>query len=291
MIIASKSSTDISQLRERQKLGVRFVELQLFERDVINTSKFTQIIDNILQTNLEVVAVHTPIKDEYTIESLATDKGFNMIRNTCALSDEISKITGKTIHVIVHFETRLDRMKNWGIFETIAVKIKELLEEYENIIINIENLTILFDEDGILVPRAGYLLDNVDICKELKKRLKTKRIGTVLDTCHAISSIRYIEAFKIKDIKKINIKKYFRGNKGYLNIVHLANAVGYGNGEGHAAGFYTEHDIELLEEMLGYLKEIDYKGIVSIEVMEKDYLNCVVFEDTFQKINKILKDL
>jgi len=37
MITASKSSTDISQLRERQKLGVRFVELQLFERDVINT--------------------------------------------------------------------------------------------------------------------------------------------------------------------------------------------------------------------------------------------------------------
>ena len=59
------------------------------------------------------------------------------------------------------------------------------------------------------------MFENVEIAKWLTRELKTDRVGTVLDLCHAEISINFLNVIK-KDFefyKDYTIEDYFKVNK------------------------------------------------------------------------------
>lgn len=288
MQITAKSGVSLDQLKERKNKGAKYIELHLFEKDVNSDESIRKILKNIKKSGLSIKAIHIPIDRKYSIEGLITEEGFKIIQNTCSLAEQISQIMQEPIHVVLHQELNLEQLKTWGMYDLILEKLKFILDEYKNIIINLENLPIFDVKKYSFEMYSNYSFQNIELCKELRSDLKTERFGTVLDTCHAISTIKLIQGLVEFGLhENITLEDYFKENKEYVNIIHLSNARGFGYDNNHGIGFDTEEEIELLKELLEYIKEIDFQGILTLEVQEENYLNCVVFEKLKKQIEKI----
>lgn len=288
--LLAKSSVSYYQLEDRKNKGAKFIELHLNEGDIITKKKRKEIVYNLKKLNLIAKVVHVPIDERFTIEGLLNENGFRVIENTCKLAQEISEEISQEMHIVMHQSLSLIQLKNWGMFEIIKGKMKYLLDTYPNIIINIENLTVFSMDSDKFELRNNYFNENINVCKELRFILKTDRIGTVLDICHAISSIRILETFINKNYhKQIYLRDYFLINKQFLNVIHLSNSIGFGMGTGHGVGFDTKEDLDLLKEILSYVEDINYKNIITLEICEKDYLDTIEYRKTKRQVDEILK--
>ena len=188
----------------------------------------------------------------------------------------------------MHQELSLDMIKSFGLYENIVSQIGKILEEYKDIKINLENLSVLDAKEGKLDFLNNNLLQNKELCIALREDLNTDRIGLVLDTCHALSTIRHLDRlYEIGLCEKVILWDYFREYSDFLNIIHLSNAIGFGYDEGHGTSFSTKEDMLLLKEIMGYIKNINYKNLLTLEIREEDYLNPIAFE----KLNKQVKEI
>lgn len=275
--IAAKSSTSRGQLEERARKGVKYVELHIFKEEDIREG----ILDDINELGLEVVAVHHLLGRHNKLEGLAYGKdSYRQADKVCALADELSyrgegRLNGD-VAVIMHSELTLDQMVSFNIIDKVEMACDRLLKKYENISIGIENETVIVrrqGEDKIDLVDA-FAWGNKEKCRYLSKRLETHRIGLVLDICHAISTIRIMNNWKDTGVvPDLRLEEYIRKYSEYLDIIHLANARGYGFGKGHAVGFDTNEEIELLERIVDTIREIQFNGVVTLEVGEDDYLD------------------
>ena len=103
----------------------------------------------------------------------------------------------------------------------------------------------------------------------------TRQFGTVLDTCHALSSIRTMErvAQGYSCFKIPTLEDYYKENKDYIKLVHLANCVNLGIlKEEHGTAFKTKE--EMYEVIKPYFT-FDYTCPVVLEIQEDNYLKPV----------------
>lgn len=278
MQILAKSGVDLRQLNDKKNKGAECIEMHLFRDDVSTFHSVQETFENIKKSELKIGAVHTPISSKYSIEGLLNVEGFRIIENTCNLASMIAELQKKQIHVVLHQDLALEQLLDWGMYKTILEKIEGLLSQYEDIVINLENLSMHYFHETKIESRNNFFFENVELCKRLRKDLSTNRIGTVLDTCHALSTIRHIKDFSNLGLcKEIYLEEYFEENKDFLNIIHLANARDYGYGEGHGVGFDTNEDVFLLKSICKMIKDINFNGLLTLEVGENDYLDCQVF--------------
>ncbi len=290
MIILSKSGVSLAQMQDRKRKGVKEIELHLIETDIDTAEKRANVINNMKEVGLEVRIVHTPIDRKFKLEGLATEYGSKIIEDSCILANDIGLLSGKDINVVIHHELNLETIKVWGIYDIILEKVDYLLKTYPNIIIDLENETVYELFGGAFGLRNSYGNQNLYICEELRKDLQTDRIGLVLDTCHAISSIRLLQHLVDEGIcKPLDLyEDYFKEYSKYLDVIHLANARDYGYDDNHGIGFYTDEDMELLKEIVNYIKDIKFDGKLTLEVQEENYLDCKVVVDLYNKLIKLL---
>lgn len=113
---------------------------------------------------------------------------------------------------------------------------------------------------------------------KLQHDLNSKRIGTVLDTCHAIISIQVTDRWRKEGFCEVlSLHKYLEANADCMNIVHLSNAKGYGFGIDHGVNFKSQEDIEVFEEIMKILKDRNYQGLLTLELQEVDYADVKEF--------------
>lgn len=291
MKIAAKSGVSLGQLLERKNKGATLLELHLNQGDVATSESIEKVFDNVKKAGIKVGVVHIPIDRKFTVEGILIGKvNYTIIKNTCKLANLIAEFNEEIVHVVMHQELSLTHLVDWGMYHHISVLIGILLNKYRNITINLENLSFINPEDDGLQVRSNHGSHNVELCRKLRSDLNTDRIGVVLDTCHALSTIRHLERYRELGIHEgINLRDYFTNSKGFLNVIHLSNARGFGHGDDHGAGFDTDEDVELLKEIINYVKDNDFRGILTLEVQEKDYLNCIVFEKLKSQLEMILE--
>lgn len=288
MIVAAKSGVSKEQMADRVLKGAEFIELHLEPSDIDTEEKRNEIIRNMQETGLDVRVVHTPIDRQFKLEGLAKDEGFKTIEETCILANNISKITNHDTHIVIHVELNLEQLLMWGLFDIIKYRISYLLKEYPHVIMDIENETAIELYKGRFELKNSGRQESVDVCRKLREELNTNRVGLVLDTCHAISSIRLLQFYIDNGLhNKIILKDYFTERAEYLNIIHLANAREFGDNKNHGTDFDTDEEVDLLREIVGYIRQICFDGVLTLEVQEEDYLDTKVYP----KLHSQLKDL
>lgn len=288
MQITAKSGVSLEQLIERKNKGAKYIELHLFEEDIKSINSIEGILNNIKEAGVYVKAVHIPIDRRFGIEGLITTEAYSIIENTCNLANAIGELNSEIVCVVMHQELDMSQLNDWGIYNKIFKSLRKILYKYQHISINLENLSMFNVKDDNFGLRSNYTFQTKELCMKLREDLNTDRIGLVLDTCHALSSIRHIKSFYELGLhNETTLKDYFEENKEFLNVIHLANAIDFGYGDGHGVGFDTEEDVEILKEILGLVKEIDFKGLLTLEVAENDYLNCIVFEKLQKQVEEI----
>jgi len=288
MIIAAKSIIGSRDLQDKFNKGAEHVELHLVREDFNQERTLKDKVKVLQQSNLQVVVVHTPIRQEYNLEGLNTSEGKYIINKTCELANKMGEIQGGSVHVVVHAEHNLRQLQDYGMIREIDNEIRNILENYKFITLNIENLTMVGYNQGNFVLRNTHQFSTVELCKFLRKELETERIGTVLDTCHALSTIYSMRDLVNNGIQNtITLEDYIEVNLPYMNVMHLANSIGYGMGEDHGVPFVTTADVKVLEDVIEQLLHSGYNRVVTIEMVEEDYLNSVNFERAFKQVRRI----
>ena len=288
MIIAGKSKIDKGQLQERVNKGAEYLELHLDSVDVEDNKAINKSLEILKPFKDMVIVVHTPINFKYAIECISTDKGFNMISNTSRLAQKIAEETSRTVHQVIHMELGYNHIKELELDQIITERIGLLLEKNNNITLNLENSSAINLENDEFVFRPNHFDKCVKYCEKLRNTLSTDRIGLVLDICHALNTIRIYDALnKIAVSKKIQLETFLNVYLPYLNVIHLANASGLGFEKGHGVPFKSVDDVEILIKIIKKLKEEKYNKVVTIEMLEEDYLNIKNMNFTMRQLKNL----
>lgn len=292
--IYCKSALTSEQLNARKKLNKTGIELQLlgdFQDTPLTTSEYISIIgDNIS----DIKAIHVPLKkNEEVVEiQMLNDYAIrDLFERVCEIAEAISNINKNKMLIVIHNRWSLEDYKNCNNdTESIIKFLKYLLDKYPSIKIGIENVVSYIPHSKTF--SNGSLPNYVDVVKFFRNELKTDRIGSVLDTCHAIASLRILnlmENIESLDLG-INLEDFFKVNKNICFLIHLANVDGLGFNKGtHGIGFENDKDIlsEIIKLYNKYLCEVP----ITLEVMENNYIDCLTYVENYKLLLNYINKL
>lgn len=132
------------------------------------------------------------------------------------------------------------------------------------------------------------------IVKDLRK-VFDDRVGTVLDTCHAMMTAYYLDKLAVLADNfgeegilpmKYTLDHYFSMNKGICKLIHFCDFDDNGYRKNHGVTF---SDIDKVKYLLSLYKKYDYTCGLTLEIREDNYLNCQNYLKTKKLITESLK--
>lgn len=257
-VIYAKTALDRSQLTDRISRGASGIELQLLP-DNYKNGDFNADREAIRDFSPFIQAIHLPI-DSCDI----TD-----------VPDNLSSI-GKTINsfyidkklvVIFHLMNsayRLDYVRR-----SVEDSMKTLFTAFPKLEIAIENTTPYDNGDKLF--RNAFHFETVEFVENMKWMFGDK-VGTVLDTCHAMISLKYMQhmngLYPSVEPAEYTMEKFFEANRNTCKIIHLSSIDGNGLGMGHGVSL---HDAREAGKFLDLYNRYGYTAGVTIEVYEDDF--------------------
>ena len=285
----AKSALQRGEIASKERSYNDGIEIQLLSElvngEIENYSYALETFDLKEFEDVNITAVHAPILSAYglsdvNIETLCCSNNFKLLDQTCFIANYFGQIHKRQTIVIIHSESCLLNMRlnddNW---KRVLNAIGCLLLKYPYIEIAIENVTPLRGVDkGRIHLANNFQFDNVEMALELRKQLKTTRIGTVLDTCHAemtnmtMSAILnfYKEEHYLPE-NDFSMEDFFRENKDVVKLIHLSKTVGSGMGEGRHGQPFNDGDEDIIKKYLDLYNKYEYTCPITLEVAETDY--------------------
>ena len=291
--INAKAALIKEQIEDRINKGAKTLEIQLL--DEIQTEKN---IDLSLIDKIDISAIHMPLinGEDYNIEDV---EGRKIFKKVCALASQIANIKNHNVIVVVHTTTPPFILDKLGILYDIVLTIKEMITNYTNIEIAIENCVLynFIDKQGLLQRQnSTYIQDGVLKMAnvELAKIINHQRCGVCFDTCHALMTETYLKhdnkLFEdyIKNVagdKRI-FTSLFEWSTPFLKLIHLAYSENHGYGKYHGRPF-TEQEFIILKYISGLYNKNNLNCPVTIEVYEKNLNDAKNYKLTIEQIDKL----
>lgn len=259
-----------------------------------------QILNNnfeLTDYSLPITSVHTSLAngeisiDDCFICSAKTLEKMNETRRKMneafQFAETIAKRQNHRVAVVAHIKERMLP----GIRSEIVAYLQDILKKYPDCDLALENSMLL---NGNLNIRSGVKPEDVPgIIKYLRDIMSgvglDHRIYSVLDICHAVSTIRcintLIHGFK-EDMDELEeLEKYFINTAPYCKIVHFNYLRNLGFGEDHGTTFSDSEIEPILNLFLKYTPDAD----LVIEIREDDYNDSKNFKLTVKQIKDILE--
>lgn len=258
--------------------------------DVFNLSEFHEY---------SIKAVHMPIipgMDVIPIEAICDSKDMDLLHHVFYIANYFGKLRKESVIVVLHSDTYYDKLSDVGDAWSRLVRTLDLmLKYYPYTEVVIENVTPIC---GIGLSKELHLtnnfaFDNVQMVRILREELKTDRIGTCLDTCHAMLADKYITAmYKLigdVPVPDLSLGKYFNENKDFAKLIHLCDIKGSGYGKGrHGVPFHIG-TYDKLAKILNLYKHYSYTCPITLEVEESDFTVCDVYKNTKEQVDLYYK--
>lgn len=304
MKIYAKASLDINEIKEKIRCGCDGIEYNLTEEFMLYGDSFQDYYSKDVFTAHNIEVVHVPYmenKQMMHMEHIFQHKDYSAIRNVFRLAQYCAEIWDHRVLVVIHCGLSMYDFMEYELFrQTLESRLKVLLEEYPFVDMAIENVVNMEYKSNMEDPPRlcnGIFLDTVEIVRYLRDRFG-ERIGSVLDTCHAMMTEKYMflllkEAdFYPKESEEIPIKidyrieNYFRANKQICKLIHFNDFIGNGYQINHGTGFASQGKVDYL---LGLYRKYQYDCPLTLEIREEDYENCVNFRSTKMMIQRNLQ--
>lgn len=300
--IYAKAALQHSQIDVKKRIGCDGIEIQLLGElvngRVGNYYNAEQAFDLDSFADEPVSVVHAPILQgvgDMTIEQMCDVEDCKLFYETCRIAEFFGKMQSKQIIVVVHSETYLEFIGGIGdTLERIELSIQRVLDSYPHVCIGIENVSPLrgIGKGGDLHLANNFKFDNVHLAKMIREDLGTDRVGTVLDTCHAMLADKYITALykEVADrpFEDLSMEAYFKENVDTIFLIHLCDIFGSGYGKGRHGVPFTNETKSKCESILNLYKRYNYNCPITLEVEETDFSVCDGYKSTKGVVNNII---
>lgn len=287
----AKTAPKLEDIVDKKSRGATKLELHL-EDDCMEEYKFEEYVNMVHDQDMEIVIVHTPMDCDYELQSISNPSNFPKIRAVAKLAQMCAERQDNKVKIIIHNSASYDTLIQSRLMSAIEFSIYSLYRQFDRIQFVVEISTMLNVKNNKIQANANNVGNLIKIIDHLNGQLGEKSVGLVLDTCHAIANNRIMEDLgllgKYDNSNRYTLEGQFKSMQNNLEIVHLANSVGYGlSPETHAQPFKTEEDIKLLNELIEYTKRYHPRGLVTLEVNEDNYTKSINFSEMSRQIEKI----
>jgi hypothetical protein len=290
MKIIAKASLDIGEIKEKIRCGCDGLEYNL-------TSDFMDLGGDFLHNyptdvfhmhNVEVV--HTPYDHSsqmMNMERIFQHEDLSPIENVFRLAQYCAEYWKHRVLVVLHCSIAMTDFLEFEIFrKRLEQALAAYFEDYPQVDLVLENVVPMeYRRTAYPHPRLynGIFLDTPLIAGYLHERFGN-RIGTVLDTCHAMMTEKYMTALLKEadfeaDLPEIDfsMEHYFRSNADLCRLIHFNDLTGNGFRKNHGTGFTSQ---EKVDGILDLYRKYHYACPLTIEIREDDYRNCVNYRKT-----------
>lgn len=297
--IYAKAALTQDQIKSKLDIGCDGIEIQLLAElingEVGHYHKAEDVynLDDFKDYNIEVI--HAPILSWYGLSDVTledfVDEDMIFLEQVFKVADYFGKLHNRRTLIVIHSETTVRLMKALGDIWGRAIKfLGYLLLKYPNTEVGIENVTPLRGISKPIYLCNNFKFDNVEMAKTLREELNTDRIGTVLDTCHAKISKKYMNVIyeAIGDIEPENydLEEYFKANKDTIKLIHLADFKGNGYGKGKHGTKLCDENIDFVEEFISLYNKYEYTCPITLEVEESDFILSSNYKESKQVIDR-----
>lgn len=275
--LVGKTAPTHTQLKNCVRDKFKSVEIQLFA-DFLDTN--CEVLTQLLMQfpTLDVSSVHTPLLPykELEIEDLADSNLKFPVLKTMYLADVLASRYGHRMPVVVHATSNIDAlMETKDTLYRIVRELEVSLKLFPNIDICIENTIPLIVKGKRYETKNSFLYDNINLVKFFRERLESERIYTVLDICHALSSIRFMQTTEELTGHEVpQLENFFKESEGLIRIIHMNNVIEMGLKPGqHGVPFLKtiESDVEMLKHVTNCIENYCPKASIVLEIVEDEY--------------------
>lgn len=266
------------------------IEIQLLKSFIENPNSIESwFVYLTQQSTSEVQVLHSPLHqgDDIDWDDLLDPEILAIVKQTCALGERLAQHYQRPMPVVFHFGGNVEKIKHRPMIrEAYLTIIHELLADYPNVVFFLENVVIVDDNQarGGRRYREADVRTVVDFVEWLRETFKMNhRFYSVLDTCHALMSIRLLEAIGFT----VTLDDFFKAHQPTCGLIHLANCHRFGFGLDHGTPF-TKKDSELLQELLDLYEDYRFDCPVTIELREDDYLDYHNYRTTLATLESLM---
>lgn len=172
--------------------------------------------------------------------------------------------------MLVHCGTNFD-----SIPKRTLIDIVHVLELHKDTELLVENVIPFREFEPQVSMRVGNFNPDAtpEIVRQLRKLTGRDNIHSVLDTCHAEMTIKFIESALAPGRRpSVTLEDYFKAHEDTIGLYHFSQIVGDGLGKSHAQPFWDgEHDNQTMRWYLELYKKYGHEAPITLEVAETDY--------------------
>lgn len=288
MEIVAKSKFN-QNIYDKLRKGAKAIEIHLDEDFINNPIPW----DEQIIKDANIVAVHAPLlygENDTNIEVFDNRK---TLVKTCDFARMIADAQGHSVTVVCHLGTDPDAIKNFGVYENLVFFMRDLADAYEQLVFVVENVTPFDSKTANLNGHIGFRKVDFDSSVRFVKDVSHPRVGTCLDTCHALMTIalkKYVTPYiygEEREVECESLETFFKANKDVIKWVHLANTKSNGLGSDHGLPF-TENDLDDLKEIIDLYNKYGYNCPIVLEVRESDYKDAQNYLMTYNMLLKVI---
>lgn len=297
--VYAKASLTHEQIGAKLKAGCDGLEIQLLGEMLGSNGDHDwkpNVFDNKVSEFLDypVDVVHAPLipgHGDTTIERLVDAVDYPLIDAVFKLANEFGKYRFRKTIVVFHTEMYMEIMKDLGsLWNRLVITLDNILTTYPYVQLAIENVSPLrgVGKGKELHLANNFAFDNVEMAVALREELKTKDIGTCLDTCHAFLTEKYIGGlYKMiadRPMPNYTLKHFYEENKDVLFLMHVSDMFGSGYGKGRHGIPFTSKTYGELSDILRLHDRIVPSVPITLEVEENDFLHPTGFIETYNLV-------
>lgn len=302
MEIYAKASLDAGEIREKIRCGCDGIEFNLesdfFEKGGCFKSHYAQE----LFTMHPAGVVHYPFladRQMMNMEHIFQQEDLSPVYNVFCMAQYLADIWGRRVLVVLHSSLSFFDFMGYGLFRRhLERELAQLLEKFPMADLAIENVVPMeYREKLGESPRLcnGTFTDIPKIVGYLRERFGN-RVGSVLDTCHAAMTEKYMKALLIEadfwpkgaapQKLDYSMEHYFKANKGICKLIHFNDFTGNGYLKNHGAGFTDQKKVDAL---LDLYRKYGYSCPLTLEIREENYGDCKNYRKTKAMVGRYLQ--
>lgn len=302
--IYAKGSLTHEQLDVKESIGCDGLEVQLLGELIKDRTKGhyyspLEVFDLSALSRHNIKVVHAPLlpgEGDILLEALCDTKDIKLLDGVFYIANYFGQMQNRKCVIVLHSESFYEKLIDVSdAYKNIAKVLDSLLSRYPYTEVVIENVSPLrgIGKGKELHLANNFAFDNIVLVEKLREDLKTDRIGTCLDTCHAMLSYKYITAmYKLVGdvpVPDLAMRVYFERNASLCKLIHLSDIAGSGYGKGRHGVPFKDATYDKLVNIMDLYHEYEYTCPITLEVEETDYAICDGYRVTKELIDKYLQ--